>query len=299
MPSGASRTSAAISSKRGPKHGDDLRHVVDAMLYISHTGCQWRFLPVEFGPWTRVWSQFRRWSKNGRGASSTALPPRRARRTASSLHGPPARPKGTPDPHGRFEARTSRHASLRGFDGGVTFHTGRPLPVGQRANGSSARRHGLPLWRASRPRGDLRGQSVEQILDDSPARRGRTTELVLVDGDCAVADPSTLEQIQLRSSPSGWERPHAMSTGQVFVPSVTLGASGGPAISCVATSGALLRKHRDFGPPGGCNVAQSLRSSGDLTESDLRRHSSSLGVSSSFNLKTLNVAPLSDVQSPT
>jgi putative transposase len=35
------------------------------MLYISHTGCQWRFLPEEFGPWTRIWSQFRRWSRNG------------------------------------------------------------------------------------------------------------------------------------------------------------------------------------------------------------------------------------------
>lgn len=35
------------------------------MLYISHTGCQWRFLPETFGPWTRVWSQFRRWSRNG------------------------------------------------------------------------------------------------------------------------------------------------------------------------------------------------------------------------------------------
>ena len=54
-----------VPSKRGPKHGDDLRHVVDAMLYISHTGRQWRFLPEPFGPWTRVWSQFRRWSRNG------------------------------------------------------------------------------------------------------------------------------------------------------------------------------------------------------------------------------------------
>jgi hypothetical protein len=38
--------------KRGPKHAPDLRRVVDAMLYISHTGCQWRFLPESFGPWT-------------------------------------------------------------------------------------------------------------------------------------------------------------------------------------------------------------------------------------------------------
>ena len=51
--------------KRGPKHAPDLRQVVDGMLYISHTGCQWRFLPESFGPWTRVWSQFRRWSRNG------------------------------------------------------------------------------------------------------------------------------------------------------------------------------------------------------------------------------------------
>ena len=31
--------------KRGPKHAPDLRRGVDAMLCISHTGCQWRFLP--------------------------------------------------------------------------------------------------------------------------------------------------------------------------------------------------------------------------------------------------------------
>ena len=32
----------APTAKRGPKHAPDLRGVVDAMLYISHTGCQWR-----------------------------------------------------------------------------------------------------------------------------------------------------------------------------------------------------------------------------------------------------------------
>jgi putative transposase len=51
-------------SKRGRKHADDLRTVVGAMLYIGQAGCQWRDLPQSFGPWTRVWSQFRRWSRN-------------------------------------------------------------------------------------------------------------------------------------------------------------------------------------------------------------------------------------------
>lgn len=30
--------------KRGSKHAPDLRRVVDAMLHVSHTGCQWRVL---------------------------------------------------------------------------------------------------------------------------------------------------------------------------------------------------------------------------------------------------------------
>jgi len=41
--------------KRGPKHAPDLRQVVDAMMrYLSHTGCQWRYLPESSGPWTGV-----------------------------------------------------------------------------------------------------------------------------------------------------------------------------------------------------------------------------------------------------
>jgi putative transposase len=53
------------ASKRGRKHGQDLRQVVDALLYVTHTGCQWGYLPESYGPWTRVWSQFKRWSSNG------------------------------------------------------------------------------------------------------------------------------------------------------------------------------------------------------------------------------------------
>jgi putative transposase len=59
------------SGKTGRKHGN-LRGVVNALLYRAHTGCQWRFLPSEFGPWTRAWSQFRRWSRNGTWARALA-----------------------------------------------------------------------------------------------------------------------------------------------------------------------------------------------------------------------------------
>ena len=66
--------------KRGRKHADDLRAVVDAMLYIAHTGCQWRYLPASFGPWTRVWSQFRRWTRNGTWAQALTVLQAAARR---------------------------------------------------------------------------------------------------------------------------------------------------------------------------------------------------------------------------
>lgn len=59
--------------KRGRKHADDLCTVVDAMLYIAQTGCQWRYFPESFGRWTRVWSQFRRWSRNGTWASALSV----------------------------------------------------------------------------------------------------------------------------------------------------------------------------------------------------------------------------------
>ena len=33
----------------------DLRAVVDAILYLLRTGCQWRLIPSDFPPWSTVW----------------------------------------------------------------------------------------------------------------------------------------------------------------------------------------------------------------------------------------------------
>ena len=38
----------------------DKRLLVDAILYITKTGCQWRQLPNNFPPWQTVYSFFRR-----------------------------------------------------------------------------------------------------------------------------------------------------------------------------------------------------------------------------------------------
>jgi len=43
----------------------DLRAVVNAILYMASTGCQWRQLPKEFPPYSTVQGYFYRWSREG------------------------------------------------------------------------------------------------------------------------------------------------------------------------------------------------------------------------------------------
>jgi transposase len=43
----------------------ELRRVVDAMLYLVKTGCQWRQMPVDFPPWQSIYQQFRIWRDSG------------------------------------------------------------------------------------------------------------------------------------------------------------------------------------------------------------------------------------------
>src|SRR5919107_3311666 len=43
----------------------DVRDVLDAILYILRTGCQWRYLPVDFPPRSTVWRYFDRWRSDG------------------------------------------------------------------------------------------------------------------------------------------------------------------------------------------------------------------------------------------
>jgi putative transposase len=43
----------------------DPRAVLDAILYILRTGCQWRYLPQDFPPKSTVWRYFNEWRHNG------------------------------------------------------------------------------------------------------------------------------------------------------------------------------------------------------------------------------------------
>jgi transposase len=41
------------------------REIVNALLYIDRTGCQWRALPHDFPPWETVYWYFRTWKTDG------------------------------------------------------------------------------------------------------------------------------------------------------------------------------------------------------------------------------------------
>ena len=41
------------------------REILNAVFYVSKTGCQWRMLPHEFPPWKTVFHYFRRWRLDG------------------------------------------------------------------------------------------------------------------------------------------------------------------------------------------------------------------------------------------
>jgi len=43
----------------------DLREVLNAVLYLNRTGCQWRLLPRDFPPWSTVHTHYRRWRADG------------------------------------------------------------------------------------------------------------------------------------------------------------------------------------------------------------------------------------------
>ena len=56
---------AFVAQQRGRPREVDLQAVVNAILYLTMTGCQWRYLPKEYPPWQNVYYYFRKWHKDG------------------------------------------------------------------------------------------------------------------------------------------------------------------------------------------------------------------------------------------
>jgi putative transposase len=84
------------------------REMVDAILFLARTGCQWRYLPANYPPWEAVWQQWRRWRASGVWAKAMT----RLAQIIRTRHGRTATPSMV-----MIDGQT-----VRGGRGGPTFH---------------------------------------------------------------------------------------------------------------------------------------------------------------------------------
>lgn len=53
------------TTKGGRPREVELREVVNGIMYFTRSGCQWRMLPKDFGPWSTVHGYYRRFRRDG------------------------------------------------------------------------------------------------------------------------------------------------------------------------------------------------------------------------------------------
>lgn len=96
----------------GRPHKVEFRQIVNGILYLVFTGCQWRFLPGDYGKWQTVYYYFARWQKDGIWYRMHETLRSRLRRKKQRHKHPTA---GSLDSQ---SVKTTSVPSSRGFDGG-------------------------------------------------------------------------------------------------------------------------------------------------------------------------------------
>ena len=88
------------------------RDLVNAVLYLVKTGCQWRLLPNDFPPYSTVWSFYRRAVKSGKWERAMDMMVKKTREDAGR----------NPTPtYGLIDSQSAKTISASediGFDGG-------------------------------------------------------------------------------------------------------------------------------------------------------------------------------------
>jgi putative transposase len=98
--------------KRMGRPPADLRAVLNAILYLVRSGCQWRLLPHDFPPWSTVHTWYRRWRKDGTWDRIHETLRRKARRQAGRNPGPRSSAADSQS------VKTTPQGGVKGFDNG-------------------------------------------------------------------------------------------------------------------------------------------------------------------------------------
>jgi putative transposase len=105
------------ASQRGRKR-INRRRIINAILYVCRTGCQWRYLPKEFPHWNTVYGIFRQWKLDGVWLDIHELLRNAVRRATGKNAAPTV---GIIDSQ---SIRTAEGGEIRGYDAGKKI-TGR------------------------------------------------------------------------------------------------------------------------------------------------------------------------------
>lgn len=107
----------------------DRRRVVNALLYVNKTGCQWRLLPKTYGHWNTVYQYFSAWSRAGGWARRHAQARTRQGRAVQPAAG------GVDSQSVKMAAQ----AGAKGYDGGKAVNGRLAPPAGRHPGVDSGR----------------------------------------------------------------------------------------------------------------------------------------------------------------